>query len=748
MSGKRIVWAGVAVIGLSYYYLPKLHLAEKFAPRIQSGLERALHCNVKFDKVSFNFLTGPGFAVDEVVIYDIPSTDPEPIAYVSSLEMRVSLLSLLRGKMEFTNLRLVEPSVNLKRSGPGAWNVQPFLSQAMINAGQSNTRLEIQVRSGRLNFKFGEEKSVFYITDADVDIGPSSRFSGGFEIVFSGAPARTDRAAQGFGLVTGRGFWKPAANSESEIDINVKLQKSSIGEITVLMASRDFGIHGLVAGEARLSGPLSNILLTGHANLSDIHRWDLMAGKSEGWPVDFRGVLDFKHQRLDLQTVPPKQANTLEPVTVRLFIHDFLVKPRWSALASLRGLSADPLLAVARHMGVAISEKLSLDGKIQGVLGYSTASGFQGGLQMIEATAKAPDGEAMKIPAAQILLSRSRAELRPARFELAENRHADLEAAIDFDTQAVELKVSTPGLGVKDIEVFSKLMGLAPAPVLQNCEQGMWRGVLRWEDEWTGNLELSEAVLVLPDLAGPVEIASASVQIRGPRFTMSRIRGKTGNLRFEGEFQWLPKAVRAAHFKLQTAEASADDVERLFAPVLRREQGFLARTLRLNRAPLPDWLSTRHAEGAIVIGAFTVAGKKLENFKSVLTWDTVNVSFKEVHFSFEDAQAGGSATANLAYAQPVYNLKGVLQGEELLLAEDLEVQSVRGNFAFHSLRGASNLQASNVELVSGRDTYTGQGGTTQSGRLLFDLVSGKKALRLVGTLSPLALEIAPPRNPN
>jgi hypothetical protein len=748
MSRKHIVWGLLAAVGLGYYYLPKLHLAEKFAPRIQSGLEHALHCKVKFDKVNFNFLPGPGFAVDEVVIYDAPSADLEPIAYVSSLEMRVGLLSLLGGKMEFTNLRLVEPSVNLKRTSKGGWNVQPFLSHAMISAGQSSQGLDIQVRSGRLNFKFGEEKSVFYITDADLDIETSSRSPGGFEIVFSGAPARTDRAAQGFGRLTGRGVWKPAANSESEVDFKVTLQKSSIGEITVLIAGRDFGIHGLAASEASLVGPLSNILVTGHAVLSDIHRWDLMAGKSEGWPVDYNGVLDFRNQRLNIVTTPPKDSKAPEPVAVRFSIHDFLSQPRWSALVSLHDLRADPLLAVARHMGVGISEKLSLDGKVQGVFGYSTASGFQGGLRMSEATAKTPDGEAMKIPAAQIHISRNRAELRPARFELSEKRHADLEAAVDFDSQAVELTVSTPGLGVRDIEVFSKLMGIAPAPVLQNCSQGLWRGVLRWEDGWKGDLELSGAVLELPDLAGPVEIASASVQIRGPRFTMSRIRGKAGKLRFEGEFQWLPKAPRAAHFRLRAAEASAEELDRLLAPVLRRQQGLLARTFGLNRAPVPDWLATRHAEGEVAIGAFTVAGKKLENLSLAIEWDAIKASVKEVEFSVDNARAAGSATADLAYALPVFQLTGALQGPGIHLARDLEVESVSGKFTFQPLRTASQLKASDLELVSDRETYTGQGGSTQEGRLLFDFTSGKKTLRLVGKLSPLALETAPARSPN
>lgn len=745
MKRKYIVWGSLGLIALGYWYLPKLHLADKFAPRIQTELQNALHSKVKFDKVTFNFLTGPGFAVDEVVISDYPEADIEPIAYVSSLEMRVRLLSLLSGHLEFTSLRLVEPSVNLKRSSLGTWNLQPFLSRAMASSATSGQKLNIQVRSGRLNFKLGEQKSVFYITDADVDIEPSTRAAGGLDVVFSGEPARTDRAAQGFGRLTGRGLWKPGA-AEPEVEFNVKLQKSSIGEITILMAGRDFGIHGLVAGDARLSGPISNIAIESHAELSDIHRWDMMAGKSEGWPVDLRGVLDLHQQSVKFEIAPPKSGKS--PVALKVFIHDFLSTPRWAALLTLHDLAADPLMAVARHMGVGLPPALSLDGKVEGVLGYSTGGGFQGGVQMSEATAMALDQAPMKIPAAQILVSDTRAELKPARFELAEHRHADLEAAVDFETHEVELKVTTPGLGVKDIEVFSKLLGIGSAPVLANCEEGLWRGVLSYDEDWKGDLELTGAVVALPDLADKVELASAAVQVRGSRFTISRMKGKAGKLHFDGDFQWMPKAHRPARFQLHMAEAPAPELDRLLTPVLRRQQGFIARTLRLNRAPVPDWLSERHAEGVLVIDAFQIAGRKLDNLKISTQWDGVKSAFTEIKFLLDEAKGSGTGSADLAYALPQYRLNGLLEGQAIKVGKDLDAQSVGGKFVFQLERGASNLQATEVELVTGRETYTGQGSSTPDGHLQFDLVNGRKILRVNGVLSPFFIEIAPVKSAN
>ena len=186
----------------------------------------------------------------------------------------------------------------------------------------------------------------------------------------------------------------------------------------------------------------------------------------------------------------------------------------------------------------------------------------------------------------------------------------------------------------------------------------------------------------------------------------------------------------------------------MLAPVLRRQQGFIARTLRLNRAPLPEWLSLRHAEGSVAVDAFTVAGRKLDNLKLTAQWDGVKASFPEVRFAMDEAHAAGTGSADLAYAVPMYHLNGTLEGPGIRLGHDVDIQSIGGKFAFQSQRGASNLQATEVELVSGRETYTGQGSSTPEGRLQFELLSGKKALRVTGTVSPFAVEVSPVRSPN
>lgn len=165
-----------------------------FRPRIARALERGLGRHVEVGSVHFNLFTGPGFTVDEVTIHEDPRAGIEPFAYVGTLEARVQLLSLFEHKLEFSSLRLDDASINLVKTEAGPWNFQFLLNSAPASAGAMPA---IRMREGRVNFKFGDTKSVVYFSNADLDVAPS--MDGSVELRFAGAPSRSDRPARDFG---------------------------------------------------------------------------------------------------------------------------------------------------------------------------------------------------------------------------------------------------------------------------------------------------------------------------------------------------------------------------------------------------------------------------------------------------------------------------------------------------------------------------------------------------------------------
>ena len=232
----------------------------RFAPRIRAALESALGRKVELGAIHFSLFAGPGFSVDNVVIHENPAIGIEPIAYVGSLEAVPRLTSIFGGHLEFASIRLDDASINLAKTGgpsePGRWNFEPLLNRSVIRAIP-----ELHVRSGRINFKFGDTKSVFYLTNTDLDIAPPSHGAAAWNVEFTGEPARTDKPAHGFGDFSARGRW--TQTGAGRLDLDVRLEKSAISEIVALLHGFDAGVHGTVAARMHLAGPLDDIRISG-----------------------------------------------------------------------------------------------------------------------------------------------------------------------------------------------------------------------------------------------------------------------------------------------------------------------------------------------------------------------------------------------------------------------------------------------------------------------------------------------------
>src|SRR5271166_3952161 len=252
---STVLFAALAVVvaGLIAPFLS----AEKYRARITAALEAALHRHVEIGKVHLNLFTGPGFTLDNVLIDDTQSAGIEPFAHVNQLQARVKLSSLFGGRLAFSYLQLSEPTVNLVRPENAPWNVSPALAEPAPAANRNQMLPDIAIRDARINFKFGETKSIFYISNADIDLFPNA--DGDVVIRFSGNPARTDRNGAGFGRFTARGMLKSPSDEGGQLSLGLHLERTSVSDLATLFYGRDIGVHGFAIGSARLAGPLSKL---------------------------------------------------------------------------------------------------------------------------------------------------------------------------------------------------------------------------------------------------------------------------------------------------------------------------------------------------------------------------------------------------------------------------------------------------------------------------------------------------------
>ncbi|HYP06205.1 MAG TPA: AsmA family protein, partial [Bryobacteraceae bacterium] len=287
---KRSIFVGLLVLILIGIAAPFVH-GDRYGQQIREGLERGLHRKVEIGAVHFNLFTGPGFTVQDVVIYDDPAFGIEPFAHMTELQARVRLTSLFTGKLDFSTLRFIAPSVNLVKPHTGTWNVVKLLQDAK----RAQSVPEIQVSDGHIFLKLDDTKSAFYIAAADVTITPRRD---SLAIRFAGEPARTDRSARSAGLMTARGTL-----TGGNLDLDLELEESPVDELGGLLRGRRLEYHGHVSSKAKLSGPLSNLSISGSFNLADVHRWDRTMDHDSSWAVRFKGKVDLANERIEIATI-------------------------------------------------------------------------------------------------------------------------------------------------------------------------------------------------------------------------------------------------------------------------------------------------------------------------------------------------------------------------------------------------------------------------------------------------------------
>lgn len=783
-AGRRKLWrwlaAAAALLLLVGVGAPYLNVS-RYARRIQSGLEHALGRQVEFGEVRLNLFTGPGFSVSKVIVHEDPAIGLEPLIYADSMEARVSLKSLWTGRLEFSSLYLREPSINLVKPSAGTWNFATLLRRAVGAAPVQGAAFpEVRVSGGRVNFKFGDTKTVFYLTDPEIAVQPPAATGGDWRFRFSGEPARTDRTAHGFGKFSGQGRWIPEAGGPGRLELDLELERGRIDELVALIHGHDIGVHGLVSSRIHMAGPVSALQAGGSLQISDIHRWDLMPAHGQGWRLDFRGRLDLLAQDLQLESASPGEEH--KPFAVQVRVADFLANPRWSVRIALDRLPVDALPEVARHMGVALPEQLALEGNASGTVGYSSVSGLEGRLTLADASIKLPDSPPVLVEGGEFELEAGQLRIAPAVFRPSPKEQLTLEGVYGWQEPSLRLSLEAESLRVDGLRTgLGKLLSLGSVPLLGNLSGGSWSGHLRIEQRgeaaglWTGQIDVRDVRAAIPGLSDALEVSRARVLPRADGVVMERIQGRAGAVDLQGEYRYRNNAARPHQFRISAEKADAAELERLLLPTLRRGGSFLARALRLGRAPAPDWLEGRRAEGAFEIGALAVGPASLESVHGRVRWDGASAEITELAARLGESKLNGRIAVDLRRALPSYKITSQLRpllwqeaewdvtsslqtsgvGTDLVgnaratgafrcaaveLLPGAPWKSVAGSFDLRWARGLPSLRLTNLAVTQGQDTFRGQGATREDGKLLVELSDGEKQVRLEAALAPFRIE--------
>jgi hypothetical protein len=717
--------------------------ADRYGQQIQDALQRNLNRKVEIGEVRFNLFTGPGFTVDDVVIYDHPSAGIEPFAHMLQLQARVSLRSLWTRRLDFSMLRFVSPSVNIVKPESGPWNIVKLVQDARTGGSVP----EIQVSDGRIYLKTGDTKSAFYIANADVTVTPRRD---SLYIQFEGEPARTDRSARAAGL-----FKVQGTLSGGNLDLDLELEKSPVDELGGLIRGRRLEYHGSVASRAKLSGPLSKLLVSGSFNLSDVHRWDLMTEHDRSWTVNYKGAVDTSHHTIDLATVD-------SPNKLRVAVSDLMKDPQWTVDMSVTELPAATLVGVARDLGGPMPEGVSITGKVVGMVGFGSQSGLQGQLSIDNGSVQLRDGPPLQMAEASLLIAGDTIQLKPAALVGEEGQGARLEGEYNAATRALDATISGNGL---------RLLSRAAAPLVSRFQGGRWTAALHYHQDdtapgvWTGSFEVRDTATRVPGVAEPVRIGSARLEVDGALLRVRQLRAIIAGIEVYGSYAYDPADSRPHQFDFTVPKATMADIEGLFAPALRRDEGFFARTLRLRRASVPNWLQYRKAEGLIRIGALTAGDLTMHGVRSRVIWEGGAVQLLALQGRLDEGFFKGAGTLDITKSEPQYKLRGSVQniawnngkvdlvgsvetlgsglnlllnlrGEGtfrargIVLSPEQTVRAASGLFGLTLTRSGPQFKLSEVQASLGSERFTGDGITLANGSVQMELASANRTVRV------------------
>jgi AsmA protein len=780
-----IVFCVVAFLALSV--IAPFVNAARFSTSVQLALEESLGRKVSFEKVYYRLLPVPGFSLENVIIADNARYGLEPFAAMTGLEARLRIDKLLVGQIRFASLRLVDPSLNLVKRDDGAWNVLEFVQRMSAPRRMPlNFVPAIQVTNGRLDFKLGTRKTTFYITDADMAIYPER--SGRVVMNFSGSPARTDRAGNGFGSMRGTLNWlvNPATGQGNQLEADVTLLPSDLSELTTLIEGQDMGVHGTISSRAQIAGPLAALRVTGDLRLRDVHRWDLLPSTGDDWRVPYGGTIDMMAHKLELRTLP-QNAGDAVPAAVQVKVNDFLTKPAWTLMTSLNKAPVEMLLPLARRMGFAVPAGVALSGAIDGAVGYSNNGGFAGEVSIQNAVAKLPDIAPISAAGAALKILPDGLHLEPATLQATGGGTLQVGGDYSWTKQHLAAAITVNEVSIDTLKSTAQAWFGAPAALasLTGGKDGAVTGELHYDNGvagvpagagWSGQFQFTDATLAAAGVAVPLKKAQGHVVFTPETFDLTHFSAMLEQRAVQGTYRYNQTAKRQERLHVELPEADFEEIAAALEPAWR-EPGLLAR-LPFTKWSIPDWMAARNMEGDVAITRFRANKADLGPMNTRFVWQGAHLQIADFELHTPEVALNGSGSIDLEKRVPVAHFKGGVSGYRwgggtvnaegevdstgmgsdvlrslhavgqcwgtdvsLSLNEDFE--KVSGAFDLSFADGWPKLHLLKVEAVQRDQDWNGEAVSNSEGQLVFDLGSGDKQLHIVSIMTPVQPSVTP-----
>ena len=270
-----VVTLWVVDVGISLL-IRHTRLQRKLTARLESVFGRS----VEVGRYDFSLWGGPALQAQSVIFSDDPRFGYEYFLRAESLTVKLRWQSLFRGHLQLGTISLVNPSLNLVRNADGDWNVAEWLPKpsGATSGGASNLHPavrfgRIEVDSGRINFKRASEKLPFALVNVNGYLEPDGQ--GRWTMNLEAVPTRAAVVLQQAGTIYVSGHVGGTSSRLRPAVLDLAWSDASLSDVLRLVRGYDFGMRGNLALAMHADTESNNWLLQMHAELRQLHRWDL-----------------------------------------------------------------------------------------------------------------------------------------------------------------------------------------------------------------------------------------------------------------------------------------------------------------------------------------------------------------------------------------------------------------------------------------------------------------------------------------
>ncbi|HZQ96362.1 MAG TPA: AsmA family protein [Candidatus Sulfotelmatobacter sp.] len=704
-SSKRGV-AAAAVILLSLFIVRPG--ASRLKSRIIYSISAGVGRSVDIGSVHLRLLPRPGFDLQNLVVYDDPAFGAEPMVRAGEVTAALRLTSLARGRLEIARLDLNEPSLNVVRREGRGWNLETLLQRAahIPLAPTGKTKSEprpafpyIEGTGGRINFKDGQEKKAYALTNADFSLWQQSENAWGARL--KAQPFRTDMNLNDTGLLQVSGAWQRAETiRDTPLEVNIEWSGAQLGQVTKLITGNDQGWRGEILLDLSLKGTPGKLQIAARSSIDDFRRYDITSG--EPMRMAARCETEYSSETYEFRQLMCNAPVGDGQVTLTGDM-GFPGSHHYSLVMTAEKVPAAGLVMLAQRVKKNLPDDLAAGGTLQASVTLQNAGAagsspqWKGRGEIADFHLSSPSNKAEIGPeTVPVKVGNDAYPGEPVRNRSAAGRAGTQVATtprVDIGSFAIAESPRSATVrgsinrtdyvftiaGEAEIGNALRLARMAGLPAIASNAEGSAQVDLQIAGRWivpghgfagpqvTGTARLRNVRIPARNSGAAAEIVLAEMQLLPDAVHIVRLNAKAAGTSWSGAID-LPRGCGTPdacplHFVLNTNQVSLGDVNEWLNPAARKRPWY--RVLDLGSDSRPAWWASLHASGRISAERVKIHGVQASHLSSYLTLEEGRVRLSGLNADVLEGKHRGEWRVDLVRPRAICSGTGTFTGVSL-----------------------------------------------------------------------------------